>query len=98
MKTIQPIKVWKDGKLLDATIIDIYISYDDLSTQAAFQYSLFNDALTYLVMDKVDMKGQDYANWDDSNNAAYDFVASVLNLTITGDYIPPAPPTDTIVE
>ena len=91
MKTIQPIKVWKDGKLLDATIIDIYISYDDLSTEAAFQYSLFNDALTYLVMDKVDMKGQDYVNWDDSNSAAYEFVASALNLTITGDYIPPIP-------
>ena len=92
MKTIQPIKVWKDGNLLDATIIDIYISYDDLSTQAAFQYTLFADDLTCLVMAKVDMKGQDYANWDDSNSSAYLFVASVLNLTITGEYIPPAPP------
>jgi hypothetical protein len=98
MKTIQPIKVWKDGKVLNATIIDIYISYDDLSTQAAFQYTLFADDFTYLVNDKVDMKGQDYENWDDSNGGAYDFVASVLNLTITGNYIPPAPPTDTIVE
>jgi hypothetical protein len=28
------------------------------------------------------MSGEDYLNWDDSNNAAYAYIADKLNLTI----------------
>jgi hypothetical protein len=34
------------------------------------------------------MGGADYENWDDSNDAAYEYVAGKLNLTIVPD---PAP-------
>ena len=40
------------------------------------------------------MTGSDYQNWDDSNEGAYLYAAYVLNLVITGDYIPPAPVID----
>ena len=38
---------------------------------------------------KISMSGADYQNWDDSNDAAYAFAATQLNLVITGEYIPP---------
>lgn len=89
MKNIQPIKVWKDGAMESATIFNMYISFDDLSTTAMFYYDLFNDALVQLAEGKISMSGADYQNWDDSNDAAYAFAADQLNLVITGEYIPP---------
>ena len=97
MKTIQPIKIWSDGKLIDATYLTMYISYDDLLTTAVFYYTLLSDTQFALAQGKVDMTGIDYENWDDSNNGAYLYVANVLNLTITGDYVPPVSDTQPIV-
>jgi hypothetical protein len=37
------------------------------------------------------MTGADYDAWE-TNEYAYDWVAAQLNLTITGDYVPPVPP------
>lgn len=89
MKNIQPIKLWKDGATETATILNMYISFDDLSTTAVFYYDLFNDALVKLAEGKITMSGADYQNWDDSNDAAYLFAAYTLNLVIIGEYIPP---------
>lgn len=89
MKNIQPIKVWKDGAIESATIFNMYISFDDLSTTAMFYYDLFNDALVQLAEGKISMSGADYQNWDNSNDSAYAFAADQLNLVITGEYIPP---------
>ena len=97
MKTIQPIDIWKDGELKQATILKMYISYDDLNTTATFQYQLCNDLLNSIAESKLSIHGADYANWGssgDSNQEAYLYGATTLNLTITGDYIPPAPPVD----
>jgi coenzyme F420-reducing hydrogenase alpha subunit len=41
-----------------------------------------------IVSGNVYMGGADYENWDDSNEAAYEYVADKLNLTIVPD---PAP-------
>lgn len=94
MKTIQPISLWKDGAIEVASIIDMYISYDDLKSQCAFQYVLYNDTFSNLANGKIDMLGQDYIDWDNSNDSAYTYAASVLNLQITGNYIPPTPASD----
>ena len=40
------------------------------------------------------MEGQAYQDWD-QDTFAWDWVAAQLNLTITGEYIPPAPPSPT---
>jgi hypothetical protein len=37
------------------------------------------------------MTGEAYAQWE-VDSYAWDWVAEQLNLTITGDYVPPVPP------
>ena len=89
MKTIESIKLWKDGATETATILNMYISFDDLNTTAVFYYDLLSDTFVILAEGKITMTGADYQNWDDSNDAAYAFAATELNLVITGEYIPP---------
>jgi len=97
MKTIQPIDIWKDGQSKQATILKMYISYDDLKLTATFQFQLCDDSLCSIAEGHFYISGDDYLNWGssgDSNQEAYVYGAGVLNLTITGDYVPPVPPTD----
>ena len=92
MKTIQPISIWKDGSSTDATILKMYISYDDLESSAVFQYQLLTDALEPVASGAIGINGTDYSSWGssgDSNNEAYNFGATSLALTITGEYVPP---------
>lgn len=89
MKTIKPIFIWSNGATKSASVLYMYISYDDLKTQATFQYSLMTDSLVQLANGQFTMSGADYQNWDDSNEAAYLYAAYLLNLEITGDYVPP---------
>jgi hypothetical protein len=39
----------------------------------------------------ISMTGEAYTQWE-VDSYAWDWVAAQLNLTITGDYVPPAPP------
>jgi hypothetical protein len=89
MKNIIPIKVWADGVIVEAVILSAYLTYDDLKTKAVFYYSVLGSSLISLADGKVEMIGDDYTNWDDSNDGAYNYIAGKLNLTITGDYVPP---------
>lgn len=95
MKTIQPIDIWKDGQSKQATIFKMYISYDDLNTTATFQYQLCDDSLWSIAEGRLSIHGTEYENWGssgDSNEEAYVYGATALNLTITGDYVPPVQP------
>lgn len=100
MKTIQPVKVWHNGAEVDATILVVGIISDNLLDRATFSYSLAKEGIATnlpmpnqsLVGGMIMIDGQDYIDWD-TNDYAYNWVASKLNLTITGEYIPPAPPT-----
>lgn len=97
MKTIQPIDIWKNGVSKQALYLKMYISYDDLETRAYFQYQLFDAAFIPVTEGALHIGGDDYLNWGssgDSNQEAYVYGAGLLNLTITGDYVPPVPPTD----
>ena len=49
---------------------------------------VLNPMNTTIVSGNVYMGGQDYVDWDNSNEAAYTYVAEKLNLTIVPD---PAP-------
>ena len=92
MKSIQAINVWKDGESKEATILRMYISYDDLITTATFQYQLCDDTLSTIAEGSVNISGDSYDTWGssgDSNGEAYIYGASQLNLIITGDYFPP---------
>jgi hypothetical protein len=37
------------------------------------------------------MSGEDYVGWA-TNEYAYNWVATQIDVTITGDYVPPVPP------
>jgi ethanolamine utilization protein EutQ (cupin superfamily) len=92
MKTIQPIDIWKDGQSKQANIFKMYISYDDLMNTATFQYQLLDDSLCPVAEGRLQIHGDEYANWGgsgDSNEEAYVYGAAQLNLTITGEYVPP---------
>ena len=90
MKTIEPINVWKDGENKQAIIFKMYISYDDLQSTATFQYDLCDSEVNSLINGSFSINGDDYINWGtngNSNEDAYVFGASVLNLVITGNFV-----------
>jgi hypothetical protein len=91
MKQIQPITVWSNGQQLQADVLDSYVLHDNLSTQAQFYYgigvAIDEPALmginTYS-SGQLTMTGQAYHDYQ-TNQYAWDWVASQLNLTIIGD-------------
>ena len=98
MKTIEPVMVWFNGQEIQATVLKAIVSNDDLQNTATFQYQLMkenvvNEYYNYLesvVQNSLTITGEDYLAWD-SNDYAYNWIANQLNLTITGEYVPPAP-------
>ena len=88
MKQITPISIWDNGTVQEATILNAYVTDDNLINSATFCYTLFSEGLQQLAQKNLKMTGQDYDDYQ-TNNYAYDWVASQLNLTIVGDYVPP---------
>ena len=99
-KTIQPVSSWQNGEEKEATQFVLSSSYDNLSTNATFQYQL-NEIVSVppappspismyntLVNGSLTISGQDYLDWDaasDANEWAYTWAAGKLNLTIIAD-------------
>jgi len=88
---IQPVSIWANGQSKEASELDARIIYDDLATSATFYYELKvgakdeegnNVNTAALSVGNVSMEGQDYQNWDNSNEQAYEYIAGKLNLTI----------------
>ena len=95
MKTISPVSIWDNGTVTQATILNAYAVNVTLNTSATFWYGLFstNEDGTQgpqLAQGNLNMTGEAYAAWT-HDSVAWDFVASELNLTITGEYITPEP-------
>ncbi len=92
MKSIEPILIWKNGESQEANLLNAYIINDNLATSCSFYYSLSSsgegtEAMPLVIGQtlaegNITMDGEDYLNWDDSNNAAYLYIAEKLNLTI----------------
>lgn len=96
MKTIETVSIWVNGLVQQAKILNAYAVNVTLGTSAQFYYSLIeeNDDQTTganLASGNLTMSGDAYAQWE-VDAYAWDWVAQQLNLTITGDYIPPVPP------
>jgi hypothetical protein len=85
MKAIQPIQVWNEGKVQTATIFSLSCNSDNLSTTGQFQYQLLTNELTAINTGFLTMNGVDYDNWD-SNEYAYEWAASQLNIILIGDW------------
>lgn len=90
MKQIQPVTVWSNGQEVQATALNAYVQGDNLLNQAVFAYSVGNISaeagflLIPLQSGELIMTGKDYLDWQ-TNQYAWDWVASQLNLTIIGD-------------
>ena len=98
MKTIQPIQIWKNGTARQASLLDARIINDDMKTYCVFYYYLKeadtitpsevegeSDTITIgeiLADGNVTISGEDYTNWDGSNDEAYNYIANNLNLTL----------------
>ena len=92
MKQIEPIGIWKNGESFEANLLSAYIINDNLETSCTFYYSLCSsgegtEALPLVIGQtladgNITMGGQSYIDWDNSNDAAYSYIAEKLNLTI----------------
>lgn len=95
MKTISPVSIWDNGQVLEAKILNAYAANVTLGTSATFAYLMFTEnegALgTLVAQGNLVMTGEAYTQWE-VDSYAWDWVAAQLNLTITGDFVPPVPP------
>ena len=92
MKSIEPIGIWKNGESFEANLLNAYIINDNLATSCTFYYQLCSsgegtEAFPLIVGQtlaegNITMDGQSYIDWDNSNDAAYAYIAEKLNLTI----------------
>ena len=92
MKRIEPIQAWKNGEQLEANFLNAFITRDNMKDFAEFYYSLNTggegtEAMPLVIGQAVaegniTMNGQDYIDWDNSNEAAFAYIAEKLNLTL----------------
>jgi len=100
MKTIESVSVWDNGKVQEAVILNSYATNVTLNTSATFWYGLFTETTEgfqgmQVAQGNLTMTGDAYTQWQ-TDNYAWDWVAEQLNLTITGEFIPPLPPEPTL--
>lgn len=96
MKLIDAVSIWDNGTVQEAKILNAYAINVTLGTSATFYYQLFAETSeqavgTQLAQGNLTMTGEAYTQWE-VDSYAWDWVAQQLNLTITGDYVPPVPP------
>lgn len=93
MKQIQPVMVWSNGQEVEANGLNAYVVSDNLLNQAVFYYGVGNivynlypalPSVNVLSSGQLTMTGQAYIDYQ-TNQYAWDWVASQLNLTIVGD-------------
>ena len=102
MKTIEPISIWDNGIVQEATVLNTYANYVQLNQSATFLWVLFSTVdgqiANQLSQGNLSMTGEAYEQWE-LDEYAWEYVAAQLNLTITGDYVPPVvEPTDENLE
>lgn len=89
MKQIQPIAIWFNGAFVNANYFNLISDGDNLQTSASFIYVLYANEMdmqgNQLASGELTMDGFDYEAYSsspDSNNYAYSWAASKLNLTL----------------
>ena len=100
MKTIQAVPIWDNGQTLEAKVLNAYAINVTLGTSATFYYALFSETVDgnvgqMVAQGNLSMDTEAYIAWGNNDEYAWDWVAEQLNLTITGDYVPPVPDTTT---
>lgn len=100
MKTIEPVSVWDNGVDQEVTVLNTYGISVILGFSATFSYELYyvspvDSRLLQARQSQLTMTGDAYSQWSSDDEYAWDWVATQLNLTITGNYVPPVPPEPT---
>ena len=85
MKQIKSVSIWKNGESFEANLLNAYIINDNLATSCSFYYQLClsgqgTEAMPLVIGQtladgNITMSGQDYLAWDNSNEAAYVYIA-----------------------
>ena len=92
MKQIEKVSIWDNGTNQIAEILNSYGTNLTLGTSATFYYSLMSESKQTLAQGSLTMSGEDYQKWSDSDDYAWEFVATKLNLVIVGDWVEPIEP------
>jgi hypothetical protein len=91
MKQIQPISIWDNGTVQEATVLNTYAVNVQLNNSATFWWGLYSTVdgqlKNTLSQGNLTMSGEAYAEWQE-DSYAWDWIAEQLNLTIIGDYVP----------
>ena len=92
MKQIESVIIWKNGEIQKANLLNAYIINDNLNSSCTFYYQLCSsgegtEAMPLVIGQtltdgNVQMSGENYLGWDNSNEQAYEYIAKELNLTI----------------
>ena len=91
MKEIQPIQIWKNGEVKTASILDASIISDNLQSNCTFYWQLKEadsvvDEQTIsgqvLADGNASLSGEEYDNWDGSNDYAFSYIAQQINVTL----------------
>jgi hypothetical protein len=85
MKQIQPVSIWYNGQMIQATLFNMTSISDNLSTNAVFYYQLLSNNELQLATGNIKMTDFDYETYSsspDSNAFAYQWGATQLNLTL----------------
>lgn len=84
MKTIQPVSIWFNGEVKQATVLNASVVSLELGKFAKFRYELSVVGFGTVAAGNLDMTGPDYQAWN-QDSFAWDWIANKLGLTITGD-------------
>ena len=95
MKEIQSVQMWNNGQAVEATILNAYAVNVTLGTAATFWWGLLDESKVVLTQGNLNMTGEDYTKWGANDSYAWEFIATSLNLTIIGDYVPTTTTTTT---
>jgi hypothetical protein len=92
MKKIEPVTAWKNGEQLEANLLNAIIVNDNLESSCTFYYQLMTggdgtEAMPIAVGQTVAegniyLDGENYLDWNGSNDFAYSYIAEKLNLTL----------------
>jgi hypothetical protein len=91
MREIQPIQIWKNGEVKTASILDAQIINDNLESNCTFYWMLKEadsvvDEQTIsgqtLADGNANLSGEDYDNWDGSNDYAFSYIATQINVVL----------------
>lgn len=84
INSIKPLSIWIEGKVIEANKLGVVISNDNMTTEAIFEYKLFNNE-TPLTVGFININGEDYQNWGstgDTNQEAIVWVANKINIEL----------------